>query len=335
MDTQLSTRENGHVELSVVILTQNDESQVRACIESVFTACESVTEYEIILVDLHSTDATVQQAAEYPVTVLQIQDERLATRGAGHYVGTQAANGHRILFVEGSITITELWLSRAVATLDRESVAAVDGQIGTPADYAGSREVDAVETVALYDRTALRAGGGFDPFLRSMAAVLLGFRLRAAGYHLLRLPTVAGTDSETSSRASLPWRRWRDTAVGAGQVLRRSLTDRGVRWLALNRFRYRIGAFAWFLVGVVTLLVGQSAVLGWLVPSLVGTGVLVSRYGPLAGLRYVIRAAVCAFGLVAGFCLSTKPADAFPLGTVVVRREGPQHIRSIPCQKMG
>lgn len=331
MASELTAPENGDVELSVVIVTQDDEDRVRACIQSVLAACESVSEYEVILVDRASTDATVQRASEYPITVLEIPEGRLATTGAAQCVGTRAANGAQLLFVEGPMAVTERWLSRAMMVLDQETVAAVDGQLGTPAGNVGLQEVDTVRTVALYDRRALRDAGGFGPHLRSMPAVLLGFRLRAAGYRLCRLPGVAGTDAGGVTRESLPWRRWPDLAVGTGQVLRRSLDSRQLLWLAAKRFRYRLGAVAWLVVGLLTLVFAQVAVLGWLVSSTVMAGVVLSRYGPLVGLRYIAQSVVCVLGISVRFCLSPRPPDAFPLDTVVVHRDGPQYIRLIPC----
>jgi hypothetical protein len=55
-------------------------------------------------------------------------------------------------------------------------------------------------------------------------------------------------------------------------------------------------------------------------------GVVLPRYGPLVGLRYIAQSVVCVLGISVRFCLSPRPPDAFPLDTVVVHRDGPQYI---------
>lgn len=113
-------RSSTQLELSVVIVTYNEQDRIRACIESVVAAARELAEFEVILVDSNSTDRTVDIASEYPITIFQIPDDELTTPGAGRYVGTQAARGELVLFVDGDMVLERDWLARAMSLMRSE-----------------------------------------------------------------------------------------------------------------------------------------------------------------------------------------------------------------------
>ncbi|WP_096388812.1 glycosyltransferase [Halopenitus persicus] len=324
------TRETGGEtpELSVVIVTYNEEERVRACIESVLDACDSLSEFEVILVDSNSTDRTVEYAVEYPITVLRIPSDDLTTPGAGRYVGTQAARGESILFVDGDMTVEKNWLSHAREYIARNGVAAVDGYLNRLPDETTIHEVDAVRGTALYDAASLRSVGGFDPQLRSLEDIHLGFLLTDAGYRLLRLPEVAARHPEPPTLHE-PFRRWsRGYAFGPGQVLRRSVRSPKLLGKYISRFRYRIGTFAWLCVGVLALLAGSIALIAWVLLSMGAVAVVISERGIIGAIEFVLQQLLGIVGIAIGLRDRPRPRESFPIEAVEVVIEGPIHTGS-------
>lgn len=318
----------GSPQLSVVIVTYNEEARVRACIESVLEACRSLTEFEVIHVDSNSTDRTVEYAAEYPITVLRIPSDDLTTPGAGRYVGTRVARGETILFVDGDMTLEGAWLSRAREHVRDDGVAAVDGHLNRPSEDTTVREVDSVRGVALYDAAALRSVGGFDPQLRSLEDIHLGFLLTAAGYRLLRLPEVAASHPEGSTLHE-PFRRWsRGYAFGPGQVLRRSARSPELLAKYIWRFRYRLGTLVWLCAGAMALAVGPVALFGWALLSMGAVAVVVSRRGIFGAIEFGTQQLLGIAGIVVGLRDRPRPHESFPIETVEVVTEGPIHTGS-------
>lgn len=310
--------------LSVVIVTYNEENRIRNCIESVVAASRGLVEFELILVDSNSTDRTVEIAAEYPITIFQIPDDELTTPGAGRYVGTQVANGEMILFVDGDMIVKRNWLERAITVLKtEEGTAAVDGQLNAPAE-TNIESVDAVRGVALYNADALAAVGGFDPHLKSLEDIHLGFELTAAGYDLRRLPEVAASHPPRPTVAE-PFRRWRrGYMLGTGQAVRKSLWSRELVSKHLYRMRHRFTLFGWLCVGIGSLLSLVTFVL-WFGLSLLAGAVLVSKLGLTGGAMFLISKLMGLVGLARGLFITPKPADAFPLDRVETIQRGSIH----------
>ena len=302
--------------LSVVIVTYNEENRIRGCIESVLRATRGLVDVEIVLVDSNSTDRTVDIAAEYPVTILQITDDELTTPGAGRYVGTAATDGDRILFVDGDMVIQRPWLERALRTLDRRAdVAAIDGHLDSSPGDGSVIEVDAVRGVALYRRGALRSVDGFDPYLQSLEDIHLGFQLTAAGYTLLRLPEVA---AEHTPRKALsePFRRLqRGYTVGPGQAIRRSIGSNELLGKHLVRIRYRLALAGWLCLGIGSVLF-RPLLIVWAVLSFLASSVLVHERGLRGAIGFLISKLFGIVGVVSGVVLTPRPPDSFPIETV-------------------
>lgn len=317
-------------ELSVVIVAYNEQDRIRSCIESVLAACEGDASTEIVLVDSNSTDRTVEYATEYPIAVLRIPSDDLTTPGAGRYVGTCAASGETILFVDGDMTVAEGWLPRARERIQDDGVAAVDGGIGRADDVETISEVPSVRGVALYDAAVLRSMGGFDPQLQSLEDVHLGYRLRAAGYRLLRLPETAGVHPEETSVRE-PLRRLRaGYTVGPGQVLRRSLGSPRLLWAYAKRFRFRFAMLVWLCLGGGAVLGGLLTGTVWALLSVVGFGGLVSRFGVQGAVVFCVQKFLDLLGLLPGLLPRPQPRESFPLERVEVVAEGPHSLESDP-----
>lgn len=286
--------------LSVVVIARNEENHVERCLESVFAAIEPF-DAEVIFVDSNSGDATVERAAEFPVSVFRIPDDDLSTPAAGRYVGAQFAAGEQVLFVDGDIVLADLdWVeiaSRMVAS--DPNLAAVDGHLGDAdgvgvaevagtegagveeagTGRAGTEEVGWVNGVALYDAEALAEVGGFDPYLRAREDLHLGFELTDAGYRLERLPTVSGEQLRETPDFHEPFRRWRrGFHDGVADGLFRSLDSPRVLAKHLSTIRYPVATAVWLAVGVASLL-ALPAFLAWVLASAVGIAAIARSEG--------------------------------------------------------
>ncbi|AWB28310.1 glycosyltransferase [Halococcoides cellulosivorans] len=302
-------------DLSVVIVTYDEGERIATCLDAVLAATRD-RDAEIVLVDSNSTDDTVERAAAFPIAIYRITDDRVTTPGAGRFVGTQVTRGDRVLFVDGDMAIRSDWLDRALAVLDTHpDVAGVDGQLNTPAASDSVEPVDSVRGVALYRRSALDRVGGFDPFLRSVEDIHLGFELRAAGYRCCRLPEVAAEHPERRG-LSEPLRRWRrGYAVGPGQALRRSLFDPGLLAQHLARMRYRLALGVWAALGVATLAVPGATTLWILLSALALAGLAIAR-GPREAIQLLVSKGLGLVGVARGLAIDVRPRSEFPMRAV-------------------
>jgi glycosyltransferase involved in cell wall biosynthesis len=217
------------MELSVVIITRNEEAVIGACIESVLKHTEGL-EREIILVDSASTDRTVEIAKGYPVTIVRIDACSGYSPAAGRYVGTSHARGRLVLFLDGDNVLIEGWVEDAMARFKTEGVAAIAGRIYrvNPGEDLNLKHPDKLvpgeslylPTAGMYQREVLEQVGTFNPFVRGEEERELGFRIRRAGYSIRQddVPMIyhvykERTKSELDEKAGY--------FTGIGQIFRR------------------------------------------------------------------------------------------------------------------
>lgn len=302
--------------LSVVVVTYDEVDQIGECLESVLDACDSLSSFEVIVVDSNSTDGTVDVAAEYDVTVLEIPDDSLTTPSAGRYVGTRRARGDHLLYVDGDVALTdERWVPEALERVRSDpELAGVDGYLNERGDD-DVQSVDYLHGVALYERNALAEVGGYHPYLEAWEDVDLGFELRLAGYELHRLPVVTGVHPTESSPFE-QFRRWRRGYYAAGgQVCRKAIGKPRLlaRWL--RHFADKFVALGWLVAGFVFLVVQPLLVLGWLAATAVGGTALCARMGVSNGLQRGLSFLLFPAGFVLGF-RRLPPRDSFPTEVV-------------------
>jgi glycosyltransferase involved in cell wall biosynthesis len=107
--------------LSFVIISRNEEQNIERCIGSILD--QGLTKAEnIILVDSASTDHTVELAARYPVTILQLDPDAELSPSAGRFVGMDRANGEFIQFLDGDMILIEDWLGAALKEMTDPAV---------------------------------------------------------------------------------------------------------------------------------------------------------------------------------------------------------------------
>jgi len=299
--------------LSVVVPTYNEEDRIETCLASVLAAVEDDPSAEVIVVDSNSTDRTVELAREFPVTVLRIPDDDLTTPGAGRYVGQQRASGDQLLFVDGDMRISGEWLDRARRVLDqRDDVAGLDGYLNT-ADAAAARPVEALRGVAIYDADVLDQVHGFDPFLRAVEDVELGYRITAAGYDVRRLPMVAASHPYSPGAAEL-LRRWRNGYYfGIGQAVRKNLRSPRALRKFLARYRYRAAFYAWLGLGAGSLLVQPALAVAWLAVSVALFAADVAWEGRADATQRLGKYVLSSAGFVRGFFMPPPEHSEFPV----------------------
>ena len=103
--------------ISVIVPTLNEADTVRGCIDCIKG---EGGDFEIIVCDGGSTDATIQIAREYrDVTVI----ESVRGRGAQMNRGAAAANGEVFLFLHADTKLERGWSEELITALADESVA--------------------------------------------------------------------------------------------------------------------------------------------------------------------------------------------------------------------
>lgn len=310
---QATAESSDRPSLSVVVPTYNEEDRIETCLESVLAAVDDDPSAEVIVVDSNSTDGTVELARGFPVTVLQIPDDDLTTPGAGRYVGHQHATGDQLLFVDGDMRISGEWLDRARRVLDqRDDVAGLDGHLDT-AEATTAEPVEALRGVVLYDADVLDQVDGFDPFLRALEDVELGYRITEAGYDVRRLPMVAASHPDSPGAAEL-CRRWRNGYYfGLGQAVRKNVRSPRTVGKFVGRYRYRAAFYGWLGVGAASLLVQPALAVVWLAVSLVMFAADVAWEGRARAVQRLAKYVISSVGFVRGFFMPPPEHSEFPV----------------------
>lgn len=189
------------MKLSIVIIGRNEQSGIAKCIEAAQTAASEIGGAEMIFVDSHSTDRTVEIVRGFGVTVLDLPAGLRLSPSAGRYVGSQAATGEYILFLDADTLIYQGFLPQAIEYIESDArLAGVNGRIDDrtengeevhelderfdePADVKWLRGPS-----CFYRRAALLEVGSFDPELAMEEEAELGLRLIKNGWRLSVIP---------------------------------------------------------------------------------------------------------------------------------------------------
>lgn len=197
---------NNNLRLSILIKALNEEAHIGACLDTALREAQAVGG-EVILVDSLSTDRTLEIAKNYPVRIVQF--ERITDRGCGAAVqlGYQYARGEFIYVLDGDMMLEPGFITGALQLLDAQTdLAAVGGKLldthsttayDTQRIRLASQLIEATEVNelgggGLYRRSAIESVGYIaHRGLPAYEEAELGFRLRCAGWRLLRQPEVA------------------------------------------------------------------------------------------------------------------------------------------------
>ena len=99
--------------ISVIIPVKNEEEKIERCLEAVFS--QSLKPHEVIVVDGHSTDRTVERAREFPVKILY---EDYHTRAGACQIGVEGVEGDFVAFTDADCVPEKNWLEDVVKEFD-------------------------------------------------------------------------------------------------------------------------------------------------------------------------------------------------------------------------
>ncbi|MBI2846620.1 MAG: glycosyltransferase [Chloroflexi bacterium] len=91
--------------ISVIIPVLNEADKIERCLEAVLS--QSLKPTDVILVDGHSTDGTVERAKRFPVRVFY---QEYGAAGAARQIGLENAQGEYLAFTDGDCIPSKDWL---------------------------------------------------------------------------------------------------------------------------------------------------------------------------------------------------------------------------------
>lgn len=99
--------------ISVIIPVRNQANKIEKCLKAVFA--QSCKPCEVVVVDGHSNDGTIERAQSFPVKILY---EDYHTRGGACQVGVENAEGEYVAFTDADCIPDKGWLTNLVKELD-------------------------------------------------------------------------------------------------------------------------------------------------------------------------------------------------------------------------
>jgi glycosyltransferase involved in cell wall biosynthesis len=198
-------------DVSIVIPTKNSGAILEKCLASIESQDYPKDGYEVIIVDGHSTDNTVEIAGRYGCTAVY---EEIGTIGGARNVGVAYSKGDYIIFTDADCVAARDWLSNLIKEFNDETIASVGGPNITPegdTNFArgvgialaflsspgprygvNSRHVREIyhnpTCNSAYNRRMFEAVGGFNSRLITCDDEELDYRIRERGYTILYTP---------------------------------------------------------------------------------------------------------------------------------------------------
>ncbi len=268
----------------MIIPVKNAARTIEQCLEALFD--QSLKPQEVIIVDGHSTDGTVERAKKYPVKVFY-QDYGAA--GAARQIGLEHAEGEFVAFTDGDCIPGRDWLRHLHAGLG-EGIIGVGGRIENIGDGLWTRSVNlAFSTFLGSGRSVQGRAFASQKYVRSISGCNSMYRrddlLKAGGFN----PDLSGAD-ETELNARL-LKHGRLLYVQKAGILHDH--RRGLRQFARNMFNYggwRRECGVWDLP-VIPALAAPFLLLTfiasrWLFPGLVAAYLVLTG---MLGLRFAVK----------------------------------------------
>ena len=110
--------------ISIIIRTKNEERWITPCLQAVFN--QDQKDVEVIIVDNHSTDKTVEKAKRFPVKIVQVDDY---LPGKALNIGFGASIGEYIVCLSAHcVPVNSQWLSKLLENFTDKDVAGVYGR---------------------------------------------------------------------------------------------------------------------------------------------------------------------------------------------------------------
>lgn len=99
--------------ISVIIPVRNEAAKIQRCLEAVFS--QSLKPFEVIVVDGHSDDRTVERAKKFPVKTLYTDYHNKA---GGCQIGVETAEGEYVAFTDADCIPDGDWLANLIKEFD-------------------------------------------------------------------------------------------------------------------------------------------------------------------------------------------------------------------------
>jgi len=196
--------------ISVIIPVRNEENKIESCLKSL--SLQTLQPHEIIVVEGHSTDNTVEKAKKFPIKIFY---ETYGTIGGARQVGLENAQGDFIAFTDADCMPEKNWLETEFHVLKKNKNAAGVGCsienvskgtweetinelsktfIGSGRSIQGRRFKKEKKVLSisgcnsLYRKQSLYDVGGFNVKLNICEDTEINRRLRKQGYDLIYTP---------------------------------------------------------------------------------------------------------------------------------------------------
>lgn len=262
--------------VSVVIITYNEENRIRACLESIFNIDKNILS-NVILVDSNSTDNTIEVASNYPIDIIKIIDDNYTSPAAGRYIGAKYVQNDYVLFIDGDMELNPNWIKNALNIFEKsESIAGISGYLNKKyKEHNYPKVVKRIRGVMLFRRSSLIEVNNFNPFISGAEEYELCYRLLAANYRLLKIPSVV---AEHEDEGVEPLRRLRrGYYLGSGQIIRHHFSSIWIPVSHIWHIRRHVAASIWLLGGLSFFIIAWPIALIWvLLSSVMLIGLIIS-----------------------------------------------------------
>jgi cellulose synthase/poly-beta-1,6-N-acetylglucosamine synthase-like glycosyltransferase len=234
------------VDISIVIPTMNNIETIEKCLKSV-KELKTKYRYEVIVVDGHSTDGTIDVAKKYKAKILF---ESIGTRAGACNIGIEAAKGEFIFFTDSDCVVPKNWIDGLMKFFKDKKLGGIGGPNLTPKDDTPiARDAGAIISSffgtagaeygrgaggevkevfynpgcnVAYRKKAIVEAGLFDDKLLTAEDVDLDFRVKSAGYTLKYAPDISVLHYRRSTYKRF-FKQSRNYAIGKLQIWRKGV----------------------------------------------------------------------------------------------------------------
>lgn len=325
--------------LSVVIISRNEERTIARCIESVLKATEDIEGREIVLVDSASTDRTVEIAKKYPIRVLQLKHKSQFSPAGGRFIGFLYSRGNYIQFLDGDMELDIYWFKNAVPVLENDDqVAGVVG-ISTQEPYntyparkhskwmksLKTGEIKYFDGANLCKRSVLQKIGSYNPYLKGHEETEFSLRITKSGYKILRLPYPMSHHLGGNERFSVFLKKKLRYNMGLGQMLKYLLKDKKLLTWFLEEYKFFIAYVLYYASGLLVLTMyyffkTMSLIYVWTIGLLFLLIISTMEFRSVKNsIVYMFSSIPRGFYFTIGFLRPIKDLNKFPKDVIVIK----------------